>query len=303
MRRAPRILGLAALLLPIPAPAQTGEPSSRADSLFAAESWAEAATAYEALVTSDPANGQAWYRLGHSRYQLEAFGPAAEAWRRAADAGFAPAFSNYNAASARARLGDADAAFAALEAAEAAGLAQPDLLAGDADFDAVRDDPRYAAIHARMEAARFPCRSGDVYERLDFWLGTWDVFDPQGQRVGRNVLEKDYGGCTVIERWEDAFGGRGTSLNWWDPALGQWVQRWVSDNGRLVQIEGNLKGDSMVLHGHQIDPAGAAQDYRMTITPNADGSVRQRIETSDDGGATWTTGFDGRYVRIEAERP
>jgi hypothetical protein len=73
----------------------------------------------------------------------------------------------------------------------------------------------------------------------------------------------------------------------------------VSDQGRLVQIEGNLEDGAMVLLGRQVAPDGTTQDYRMTISPNADGEVRQVIETSEDGGATWTTGFDGRYVRVE----
>jgi hypothetical protein len=36
---------------------------------------------------------------------------------------------------------------------------------------------------------------------------------------------------------------------------------------------------------------------RTTLTPLADGRVRQVIERSSDGGTTWTTGFDAMYVR------
>jgi hypothetical protein len=36
---------------------------------------------------------------------------------------------------------------------------------------------------------------------------------------------------------------------------------------------------------------------RMTFTPNADASVRQHGEISQDGGATWTTTYDYTYRR------
>ena len=64
-----------------------------------------------------------------------------------------------------------------------AGFARPDVLDGDTDFDAIRDDPRYVALHRRLQRARFPCRFDEAYGALDFWVGTWDVFNPAGQKV------------------------------------------------------------------------------------------------------------------------
>ncbi len=42
--------------------------------------------------------------------------------------------------------------------------------------------------------------------------------------------------------------------------------------------------------------SGAHVD-RITWTPNDDGTVRQHWQTSEDGGKTWKTEFDGRYER------
>ena len=42
---------------------------------------------------------------------------------------------------------------------------------------------------------------------------------------------------------------------------------------------------------------GTVKAFRGTWTPNPDGSVRQHFEISADDGATWTTWFDGKYVR------
>jgi hypothetical protein len=70
----------------------------------------------------------------------------------------------------------------------------------------------------------------------------------------------------------------------------------VSSNGVVIDIEGGLRDGSMILSGRLTNPAGESRPFRGTWTPNADGSVRQRFEISEDG-RTWSTWFDGRYVR------
>jgi hypothetical protein len=44
-------------------------------------------------------------------------------------------------------------------------------------------------------------------------------------------------------------------------------------------------------------PSGEARLDRTTLAPEHDGSVRQKIEVSSDGGNTWRTTFDASYVR------
>jgi hypothetical protein len=55
----------------------------------------------------------------------------------------------------------------------------------------------------------------------------------------------------------------------------------------------------MILTGETVDTAGAVTNQRITWS-RIDGDpdrVRQHWEASTDGGATWTTAFDGVYVR------
>ena len=49
--------------------------------------------------------------------------------------------------------------------------------------------------------------------------------------------------------------------------------------------------------GPHPDKPGLTLQQRITWTPNADATVRQLWETSEDGGKTWSVAFDGRYVR------
>jgi hypothetical protein len=44
-------------------------------------------------------------------------------------------------------------------------------------------------------------------------------------------------------------------------------------------------------------PGGGQVVHRLTWTPEAPGRVRQVWASTTDGGATWTTVFDGLYQR------
>jgi len=143
-----------------------------------------------------------------------------------------------------------------------------------------------------------PCQVDRApYADFDFWVGDWDVFAPNGDQAGTNRIEKIERGCLLLESWTGASGGTGKSMNFYDPERDLWRQIWVSGNGDVIEIEGELRDASMVLEGRLVDSAGAPQPFRGTWTPNADGSVRQHFEISEDQGRTWSTWFDGRYVR------
>lgn len=133
------------------------------------------------------------------------------------------------------------------------------------------------------------------HRQFDFWLGEWEVRDPQGEVVGRNHITPLFDGCGLREEWTGAKGLRGTSLNVFADDRGSWHQTWVDSHGTLLQLDGGLRDGAMVLTG----PAGDSGRHRITwsvIDGNPD-LVRQLWETSDDG-ETWTVAFDGRYHRL-----
>jgi hypothetical protein len=148
-----------------------------------------------------------------------------------------------------------------------------------------------------QQPAPAPC-SGQEHRQFDFWLGTWDVLDSTGTRLGRNAISRELDGCVLHERWESARGPhRGNSYNLYDRASGRWHQAWVDNSGLLLLLTGGLREGSMVLEGRSAGPNGAERLDRITWTPRSDASVTQVWEQSTDGGRTWTVVFNGRYVR------
>jgi len=140
-----------------------------------------------------------------------------------------------------------------------------------------------------------------TFHVLDFWLGSWDVLSPTSERLGVNDITAVLGGAAVIERWRDPAGGEGMSLFYY-VAGGLWKQVWVTDDAthKEKMLVGWTPDGSVVFQGAVPRRGGGTYLDRTTLTRLPGGEVRQVIETSTDGGGTWTVGFDGRYVRRRA---
>ena len=146
------------------------------------------------------------------------------------------------------------------------------------------------------ETAAPPSACADVASRqFDFWLGDWDVFDPAGKQVGTNRISLLYG-CVLHESWKAAK-MEGQSFNRYDADRGVWHQTWVDSQGSLLVLEGGVKDGAMVLSDATTPGRKPEALNEIRWTRNADGSVRQLWLASADGGKTWKTAFDGRYVR------
>ena len=200
-----------------------------------------------------------------------------------------------------AKAGRIAEAIAALERVTPPAPGMVNQLRTSPDFDALRADPRGKAIIDKLT----PC-SGPQYSEFDFWLGEWEVRNASGQLLGRNRISKRHGGCVVLEEWESAAGGSGSSFNVYDQQTRQWHQFWVdatgtnwlsSDaQGNPVTLRGGLRDGAMVLSAHA-DTLPSIGLTRVTWRPLPDGGVRQTFETSRDGGKTWTVSFDGFYKK------
>jgi hypothetical protein len=151
-------------------------------------------------------------------------------------------------------------------------------------------------LDAAPQAPSTPDCSAPEFRQFDFWLGSWNV-TVQGKPAGTNVIESSMKGCTLIEHWTSAGGGHGTSLNFYDRRTKAWSQAWIDEGGNALHLKGGIADGRMVLQSDpQTTPKGVVVQ-RITWSKEADASVRQLWESSNDGGKTWSVSFDGKYVK------
>lgn len=148
------------------------------------------------------------------------------------------------------------------------------------------------------EAKTPPCSTGE-YRQFDFWIGEWKVTTPEGKEAGVNRIEKILNGCALQENWTGSGGTRGHSFNIYAASKGTWHQTWVDSNGMLLQLDGGLEGESMVLSGTKIGREGEEVLHRITWTPDDQVRVRQHWQMSPDSGESWQDLFDGLYTRMD----
>lgn len=161
-----------------------------------------------------------------------------------------------------------------------------------------------ALLLSALPGAAQPARCATPAHRaFDFWVGTWEVHTPDGRVAGQNTIERKLGGCVVHERYTTPAGYEGESLNIFDASRGVWHQTWTDNGGLLLLLEGGREDGAMVMEGQTVDAAGTVTRQRITWS-RVDGDpdrVRQHWESSTDDGQSWTTAFDGLYVRQPAE--
>ena len=92
---------------------------------------------------------------------------------------------------------------------------------------------------AAQQPAAKPC-SGPEYRTLDFWVGDWEAQDEKGQAIGTNRITRDeYGDCVITEHFRASDGSLiGHSVSMYRPALGQWRQNWVDNQGGYFDLAG-----------------------------------------------------------------
>jgi hypothetical protein len=154
-----------------------------------------------------------------------------------------------------------------------------------------------SALLSGPAAAQPQACAAEAFRAFDYWIGEWTVTDTAGTVVGSNTITSVSNGCGILEQWTSAAGGTGVSINFHDPRTGKWTQRWVGAGGSFLLLEGGPVDGTMELKGERPGPGGATVLDRIRWIPLAPGRVRQLWESSTDAGATWTTQFNGLYVR------
>jgi len=258
--------------------------------------------AVASLAVAAPQSGMDWYAQGRAQQEAAQYDAALDSFQHAADMNFQPAGAMMRMAQIAAARAHADEALEYLQKAYTLNPQALALLPSIGGIPQLADNAEYQSLLARADLAKHPCKNREEASQFDFWLGDWQVTNPQGQVVGENHISHDLANCVVRESWTNAYGDRGTSVNFFDPASAHWHQVWTSDNGTITHYEGEFRDGSMRFEANGFgDRDGKTAFRRMTFTPNPDGSVRQLIEDSNDG-ESWMTSFDGTYRHPDAGR-
>ena len=269
-----------------------------ANALLAGSKNAEAEAAFQSLIAADASNLNAWLGLGQSEENLGKTDKALAAYAKVIELSPAPVFQTRTAmlsiAGVYAAKGDQEKAYLWLDRLADSHPASAFLaiLGGTREFDSLKEQPRFKQIVERMK----PCNSPEFHQ-FDFWVGSWEVQNPQGQTVGHNDVNRIVGGCILQENWVSGPGSEsGSSFNFYDYRDKKWHQDYYDNSGNMGNyppLAGELRDGKMVLlSAPDVQPLSRWTWYELSP-----GKVRQMAEQSTDGGKSWSTTWDSVYVK------
>jgi hypothetical protein len=268
--------------------------------------WAAAESQYAALVRLQPENSHFYYRLGVSARANKHYSAALEAMQKAkvlgAAKGLPASLADYEIALSYAGMGNRSSAIEFLQSSANAGFSQPDRLASDEEWSALRTDDQFIALTKQVRHNATPCEDAE-FKQFDFWLGDWDVASSaDGIHQGSSHISKEMNGCVVWENWTTAGSSYfGKSYNTWNWNLKRWEQYWVDTTGGVMFFHGGLKENVMDYWTDDVPQStgGTLLRHLQFFNLGTD-KVRQFSQGSSDGGKTWHTEYDLVYTRVQA---
>jgi hypothetical protein len=164
------------------------------------------------------------------------------------------------------------------------------------------------ALFAAGAQAQTPttCKTEPKFREQDFTVGDWDVFagDKKTAEVSMRLILND---CVIEERWKVTNGeptGNGVGLFNYSPLLKNWGYYWATDNGGTTSFRGTLiKPGEMRFVTERPLANGKTRLRHWTLFAMPDGTIRELAVGTEDGGATWTTEYDLKWVRRTDSKP
>jgi tetratricopeptide (TPR) repeat protein len=280
-------------------PSDSASVADAAAAAYDAKDWAKAADLYGKLSQSKDAPPRVWLRLGASLRSLGKYQEALAAFEHANQAG-AALFGEYGEAAVYAATQQTDKAFEHLEKAIQQGYAQPETLASDPTFAALRNDPLFAKLVEQAKKNQRPCAYTPENRQFDFWLGEWSVATTQGAiPSGDSKIELILEDCVVQENWKSLNGPySGKSYNIFNQSLKRWEQYWVDNVGGNIFFYGGLKDGVMDYWTDDLPQSdGTHLKRHLQFIPLTPDKVRQFSQGSTDAGKTWHVEYDFTYSR------
>lgn len=161
---------------------------------------------------------------------------------------------------------------------------------------------------ARAQPSDPACTSPEA-RQFDFWLGEWAIEQRILRQDGsyaefpaRTSVRPAAAGCALVEEWRGTvqffWAGveapaelHGLSVRAWDPAAGAWVIHWLDDMDPVFgePFVGRFEAGRGTFTQTTTGPDGVERTSRITFENPVDGIVEWTLESSRDGGESWTT--------------
>lgn len=158
-----------------------------------------------------------------------------------------------------------------------------------------------APAYGQQPAAN-PCGAAE-FSQLDFWTGHWEVnwrFADGRSGTGRNDVERAYGGCVVVERFQDGTTDfAGTSIATFMPAARRWVFTWMDNRATTFQATGGPVEEGRAFQFDLRQGNGEAAPYRIRFEEIRPDSLTWRFQARG-GDGNWTDMTVSRYRRLPA---
>lgn len=144
------------------------------------------------------------------------------------------------------------------------------------------------------------CKNDAKFREQDFTVGHWDVFSGEN-KTAEVKMELILNDCVIKESWTVTNGrptGNGIGVFNYSPLLKDWGYYWATDNGSTTSFRGSLiKAGEMRYITERPLGGGKVRLRHWTLYAMPDGTIRELSVGTEDGGKTWTTEYDLKWVR------
>ncbi|UJH67291.1 hypothetical protein [Allomuricauda sp. SCSIO 65647] len=145
----------------------------------------------------------------------------------------------------------------------------------------------------QASVAQSPCEDSTSKE-FDFVLGNWELFSPDGKKLGEQVYAKEAEGCLITEEWTTMGGIPGHGMTFVDRNTGLWRQIYVSSLGQLDYSGGIDEQGAMVLEGTIfVYKDNKSYPVRGIWAKQDDGTIREEFLMYNSKTNSWNTFFLG----------
>ena len=150
---------------------------------------------------------------------------------------------------------------------------------------------------AQSDADAFNCRAVE-HSEFDFLVGSWSIRYDDEEPFAEFEIEKSPDGCTLHGVGKYTDGDTRSFFGFYDPGARRWKQLWISGGFALdVQSVATDSQSRRLVGTLYLGTDWPALSAQLTHEPQADGTIREYLPVSTDGGKNWTSGRSAVWSR------